>query len=50
MAQPEEQEYNPNRDEGFGCCDYFLIAISYILLVLTFPLAIFSAIKVFISF
>lgn len=46
MPVSEEQEYNPNRDEGFGCCDYFLIAISYILLVLTFPLAIFSAIKI----
>lgn len=33
-------------DEGFGVCGYLLIALSYIIFVLTFPLAIFVCIKI----
>ena len=32
--------------EGYDACGYILIVMSYILLVLTFPISIFLAIKV----
>ncbi len=46
MPVTDLPEYNPKREEGFGCCDYFLIGLSYILLAALFPIAVFSAIKV----
>lgn len=32
--------------EGFGCCGYILIALSYLIFILTFPLAIFQCVKI----
>lgn len=35
-----------DREISYGACDYFLIGLSYVLLVVLFPIAIFSAIKI----
>jgi hypothetical protein len=36
----------PADDEGFGCCGYFLIGISYLLVALSFPFSLCCCIKV----
>ena len=33
-------------DTGGGCCAYFLIALSWLLMILTFPFSLCAAIKV----
>merc|ERR1719445_2222480 len=33
-------------DDSFGCCAYLLIGLSYFLLIITFPIAIFSCVKI----
>ena len=37
---------NDNVSEGFGCCGYLLIGISYILCVVTFPISLIFCIMV----
>lgn len=41
----EEENYN-EVEEGNGCCGTVLIAISYLVFILTFPLAIFVCLKI----
>lgn len=42
----EMEDINENNDENYGCCAYILIGLSYLIFVLTFPLAIFVCVKV----
>lgn len=40
------QDVTEKNGDGFGCCDYVLIIISYALFILTLPLAVFFSIKI----
>jgi len=42
----EMEDINENNDENYGCCAYILVGLSYLIFVLTFPLAIFVCVKV----
>lgn len=33
-------------EEGFGCCGYILIGLSYVVFIFTLPLSLFVSIKV----
>lgn len=46
--QKNEQRFDANKDvdEGFGCCGYLLIGISYILVVFTFPFSLCCCVKI----
>lgn len=40
------EDANDNVYEGYGCCGYILIGLSYFIFIITFPLAIFVCVKV----
>lgn len=45
MPETHQEDLN-HVEEGYDCCGYLLIALSYLLFVLLFPLAIFQCIKI----
>ena len=49
--QPGKQFLGTNDEaEPYGVCSQILIAISYILTIITFPISVFACIKVFLNF
>ena len=43
---PVDHDYKHEEYEGFGCCDYALICLSYVIGILTFPIFIIMSIKI----
>jgi hypothetical protein len=46
MANKATEDAKDNVEEGFGCCGYLLILMSYILFAITLPLSLFVSLKV----
>jgi len=46
VDQRREKFESSDVEQGFGMCGYLLIGLSYILFILTFPLAVFMSIKI----
>jgi len=46
VMESRRQDAQENVQEGFDCCGYFLMFLSYILVIFTFPLSLFFCMKI----